>query len=330
MVISVSERASCREVPMLSAKTVLVIGAGASKAFGYPTGAELRNLLLTIVKLCDNDPSLHEALAVPRLRLQEFVEQFRASQIYSIDRFLGARGDFDEIGRRCIAALLLNRESVELLLDIPDSEDVWARELWNHLQTNAWEELSFGNLGIVTFNYDRSLEHYLLRALSATYQRSMLEVQAKLDSLDILHVYGSVGSVRPGDPTYHDYGSPVSEAVVDAAVENLRITPDSRSQSDPVLSKAQQLLREAQKIGFLGFSFDDINLLRLDVRHSVKRIDDLGGRSRPDLYATTLGLPRQKRKAAWLELQPYAHVSFEERFVDVRCVDLLRDYPLLT
>lgn len=246
---------------MIKSPTVLVLGAGASLPYGFPLGSELRSEILGL-------PQSRSAVALNTSIKQhplftEFVDAFMASRRYSIDAFLATRMRFAEVGKQVIAAALLYREtnSVDRLRNSLQQD--WYDYLWNRLSTVPWDELNFDNLSVVTFNYDRSLEFFLLSAARGTYGVTEEEAVAKLRQLKIVHVYGDLGSPWPGDPRYVSFGEGLSDNVVLRIAEWLKVIPEARD-DDAVFIEAQGILTRAEAICFLGFGFDELNLRRLN------------------------------------------------------------------
>ncbi|MFZ2651744.1 MAG: SIR2 family protein [Burkholderiaceae bacterium] len=260
---------------MISTPTVLVLGAGASKPYGFPLGGELRGRIIGMAAGTDNVTAKAGLAADPHL--QPFVDAFARSRLYSIDAFLGIRSDFSDIGRRSIAAQLWYAEAESSLVDTIGTPDDWYDYLWNKLASgHSWDEVKFNNLSIVTFNYDRSLEVFLLRAATATFNVSESDAIAKLKTLRIEHVYGSLGSPWPGDADYFRYGWPVQAASVSLAAKSIRIIPEARD-DEPVFKRAQEMLLAAHTICFLGFGFDSLNLRRLDAARTCGEAVFKGG-----------------------------------------------------
>jgi len=269
--------------------TTLVLGAGASVAMNYPVGDGLRN---TIINEAVSTYGAHISKAktgIYRDHLNEFTEEFRNSQMASIDAFLARRPEYAEIGKLTIAAILLDRENKDLLHSC-DHKDHWYQYFFNRIASHSWESLSFQRIAIVTFNYDRSLEHYLAKAMMASYKKSFVECCEKLKELRIVHVYGSIGPCNPNDPLYFSYGEPLNSSNIAVAAAGLKVIPEGR-QEDESLIKARDLLITADKIAFLGFSFDEINLERLDssvtCQETVKRQN---GTLMRTVTGTSLGL----------------------------------------
>ena len=257
---------------------VLVLGAGASLSMGYPVGSALRTALMPssmdryVQAVVDSRNGIH------RHDVEAFATTFRDSQMLSIDAFLARRPDMVDIGKRSIAAVLLMQEQAELLHSC-NHEDKWYQYFFNHIATEDWASLDFSNFGVITFNYDRSLEHYLVNALSASYNRPRELCEQKLASLKIIHVYGLLGPTSPTEAAYFPYGNSATPENIQIAAERLRVIPEGRDE-DETLTAARSLLTSADHLAFLGFGFDETNLRRLKsketcaemaVRHDGRR-----------------------------------------------------------
>lgn len=317
---------------MIKTKTVLVLGAGASAPYGYPVGRRLRE---SILKLSSSEGATLAKLAGLRANysksrgdaLDVFVKAFRQSQNESIDAFLAHRSEFENIGKRAIAAVLLEVENWDSLFRY-EPEDHWYQYLLRYIAEEPWSEVDLSNLAIVTFNYDRSLEHYLLGVFIERSAKSREEVADKLRQLEIVHVYGSLGSPLPEteDP-FDKFGGGVSEERVLHAAECIRVIPEGRNE-DESLVKARSLLEGADRIAFLGFGFDKINLLRLDAEKTCKmRVERGGGILQRTIMATCFGLTNAERKAAFRSTAGL--VSTEDiidlLFFNANCTAMLRE-----
>lgn len=142
---------------MISKPTVFILGAGASKPYGYPLGWELRERILALPDDCELFPKLDHA---PNEFIQ-FKKALAESPAESIDAFLEHRDEFTRIGKHAIAAELLKCEQRERLYD-PGNEDDWYRYLFNRMTAGVrFDHFLQNEVSFVTFNYDRSLEEYL-------------------------------------------------------------------------------------------------------------------------------------------------------------------------
>lgn len=270
-------------------KITLVLGAGASVAMGYPVGSELTKEIITNAEgsysqlICD-EVSHHQE------ELEDFIDQFKKSQINSIDEFLAKRKEFREIGKRTIAAILLDKEDPEKLWNC-SHKDHWYKYFFNQLVNGKqWDELDFSRISIVTFNYDRSLEHYLASALTALYGKPTSQSFNKISEMNIIHVYGSIGPCDPKEKNYFTYGDGKYSNHLKIAESQLKVIPEGRD-DDPTLTQARNALASSERIAFLGFGFDKTNLERLNSRETCRQhLENEDGYLERMIIASTLGM----------------------------------------
>lgn len=221
--------------------------------------------------------------------MNRFIDAFSESQLNSIDAFLGRNVEDPEVGKRLVAYVLLRQESeARMFEDVPDH---WYRYMHNELvnSVSEWEELDLSWLSIVTFNYDRSLEHFLAQALARTFKRSYEEALEKIADLRIVHVYGSLGSLdNRKDKTFTPFGN-IQENhfhfFVKRAASGLQVVQEGRVDS-PSFTAAQGLIRESNVIYFLGFGFDKTNIERLGAPGTFL----VDSQHQKNIYSTVFGL----------------------------------------
>ena len=315
-------------------KITLVLGAGASHAMGYPVGAGLRSKILEVGNTDRQHFAITAGLYFEEGLLQRFVDSFLRSQMFSIDAFLARRPEFSDIGKRSIAALLLEVED-ELRLRSTESRDHWYRYFYNRFAAESWEHLDFSNISIVTFNYDRSLEKFLHEAIKESYGKSDAEAAVKLDSLKIVHVYGSLGSPVPGKKDHLTYGGPVTAAKVKVAANSLKVIPEGRD-DDAALNSARDMLTGADRIAFMGFGFDEVNVARLHAKQTcTRRVAQSGGLNKNrTIVATCMGFTSAEAKKAFQligqEFESYEPLTpIPTGFYSGSCLDLLRETLIL-
>lgn len=310
------------------AKTVLILGAGASCGYGFPVGSRLRQMILDL----RDDEDAANAMGFGPSTLRRFVDAFRASQNYSIDSFLGRRPELVEIGKAAIAYVLLACEQkADLTAD--SNTDHWYQYLVNELAADEWNTFDPSWLSIVTFNYDRSLPFYLSETLQNIYNKSHEEVTERLSSLKMVHVYGRLGDPFTGIPfgnlnTEHMY------AYVRDAARELVIIPEGRDDS-PTVTNSQALIRSAERICFLGFGFDETNIRRLGAPQCFlnehPRLNREPDRHPKITAGTCMGLTAAERQRAVNRLfagsDPLA--SPVKKFLSTNCINTLRESLIL-
>lgn len=309
-------------------KTVLILGAGASFGYGFPVGSGLRQMILNLRD--DRDASI--AMSVGQQSIRQFTDAFKASQSYSIDAFLGRRQEFVAVGKAAIAYVLLQSESKADIFN-EENTDHWYQYLINKLTTDIWESFDPSWLSIVTFNYDRSLIYYLATAIQHSYNKSLEEVLERLKSLEIVHVYGSLGDPFPFETKFPiPFGGIQEEDLhiyVREASDRLIIIPEGRDDS-PTVEAAQQIIQAANQIGVLGFGFDPINIRRLGAPSSFLQNVDVG--IQKHAVGTRRGLTRAESMKALSQLfgaNTHMPMTQLEKFHDKNCIETLRETLIL-
>jgi hypothetical protein len=315
---------------MKSKKVTLVLGAGSSASLGYPVGKTLREEIISIALGHRQDFAITCGLYDNPSDLFSFVSAFRASQMFSIDAFLARRPEFSSIGKKVVAAILLEAEA-RTRPDEVESDDHWQRYFFNKFASESWNDLNFSSVSIITFNYDRSFEHYLLTAIINSYGKSEADAVEKLKTLEVVHVYGWLGSPYSNDSDYLRYGMPPSKERVLAAATKIKVIPEGRD-DDAVLHTARKMLYEADTICFMGFGFDETNLRRLKANYTCAKIfstPNVGVRSR-NIVASCLGLTHAEANQSfeavgqkWLNKSENA--TFPPGFSDSKCLQVIRE-----
>jgi hypothetical protein len=127
----------------------------------------------------------------------------------------------------------------------------------------------FENVSIVNFNYDRSVEFFLTEALRTYYKLSEEDAQHLLLKLRIVHPYGTVGPWHEG--TDH---LPFGEVVDSLRLLHLAPRIRTYTESSKHSEDARRIVREAQRMIFLGFGYiaENNRLLGPDDVRSTQKI----------------------------------------------------------
>ena len=252
---------------MIEVPTVLVVGAGSSKEYDYPTGPELRDIILD--GLADSNSKIHRQLTrqlYDDSAIKAFRSTFADSQLPTIDQFLEGHSDFAPMGKLAIACALIPYEQREKL-ERRSKRPTWYDYLWDELRQDI-DNFTDNKLTIVTFNYDRSLEQYLGRALEVA---GATDISERLSSLGFIHVYGTLGPRPYVDPVPRPYSDTDDLNALQEAAADIRII--NREDDDELLSQfklARNALSEAKRVVMLGFGYEAKNVERLGLRLSVE------------------------------------------------------------
>jgi hypothetical protein len=217
---------------MFTDRTVIVVGAGASKEFGLPLGVELIEQIGWLLKIKSQPPYLQlNSDSFTKAFRMEFFEELKNKRIdsyipkferikramplsVSIDNFFAVDND-PEIERICkiaISNVILSAESKsDIYADIVNypnnvkreiSKKHWIHALFQKLQTGITRANidEFGkNCKIISFNYDRSITHYITIAIMDYFSISFVEARTICNQIEIIYPYGSLGDAEYGD-----------------------------------------------------------------------------------------------------------------------------------
>lgn len=310
-------------------KITLVLGAGASASMGYPLGSDLRAEILSSDKNHLTELILSSAPSESLRSLEEFVETFKKSQMESIDAFLARRPELSTIGKTVIATLLLEKEK-EDQLHSHNHSDKWHQYFFNRITSTKWEDVDLSRISIITFNYDRSLEQYMLMTLKNSFNKNNDEAISKINKMKIIHVYGSLGATLPSNSEYIPYGECCFEEGIRRAAQSIQVIPEGRDDS-PALQQAREALSEADRIGFMGFGYDKQNLERLHSERTCRKIMARSdGNHTRMIVGTCIGMTKAEKGIAMKRTAKWdGHNSLEQTFFDSNCLQFLRETLIL-
>lgn len=164
-----------------------------------------------------------------------------------------------------MAALLLDREArSNLRRERTDEEnDRWYARLFQEISETPIED--WGNLTIITFNYDRSLETCLVRFMMSSYGWDEARALANVNRLSVHHFFGRLAHYE--DPFAHGAGVTVDN--VRHAMSGIRI-PGETVPGDEQAS-ATIVARSARRLCFLGFGYLPANVSALQIEDEPSR-----------------------------------------------------------
>jgi len=271
---------------MISTPTVLILGAGASIPYGFPDGWTLKNDIWQSILTKDHcfrklkEQGFHEE------DLAFFAERLKYSGEMSIDAFLERCPTFQKMGKRAIAVELIKYEHPMRLTPRKLDNGHWSAWQWYH---HLFEKLTMGlepatfnqnKLAVITFNYDRSLEEFLFKALRITFAESEEQALALLKLITIKHVHGMLSPYDPlGMGFGRRYTTRSDEADIRLAAESIRIISDD---NDSAFVEAREKIGAAERICFLGFGYHPDNCRRLRISYKQR------------VHGTVYGLTRQE------------------------------------
>jgi hypothetical protein len=258
---------------MIEAQTVLILGAGASAPYGFPSGYGLVGEAIQLPHDSARARMVTEASGTSLADLQNFSEALKKSDSASVDVFLEGRSDLITIGKAAIAAILIPSEREDELFGRGARK--WYGELLGRMGGKP-EEIEANKLSIVTFNYDRSLEHYLITAVQHRFSVPRLEAAHMLRNMKIVHVHGELGRLE-GDllEEKRPYAPDLNSEAIRTAAESIKIIhEDMGRERYPWFTEAQDLISTADDVICLGFGYHPTNMkrLRFDLKQNGNRL----------------------------------------------------------
>ena len=283
---------------MINRPTCLILGAGASMPYGFPSGKALKE------EICDKLQSgylLYDQL-IQLGHSQDFIAEFIHALKYSakksIDSFLEHRQEYQTIGKMAIAFSILARENLNAMFftqqesKIPRSYAVdyaryWYDYLFEKIGGNP-KHFQENKLKILTFNYDRSLETFLYHSFKNSYNLSDEDCRSFLAHLEIIHLHGTVAKNIWDAPTGKEYPqngeSRISLEDLKLSVDNIKIVHEALPTS-PEFARAREILNQSTSICFFGFSYHTDSLERLDFKSLI---------SQKEFHGTAYGMGKQE------------------------------------
>jgi len=258
---------------MIKNKTVLIFGAGVSHPYGYPIGQELVNQIIESLEYGKFNFLLNYGYT--KFYLNRFASDLESSSLPSIDIFLENRQDYFEIGKICIVAQLLSKEDPNIFsLETAKKEGIYSKIFYEMMNGGNWERIKENKIAFVTFNYDRSLEHFLFKSIKASSGQSDERVSEIVNGIELLHFYGSLPKLNwqaldglPYGCFYDMENISTNFDAIKKASEGIVILGEKQvkfENSEIAFDK----LTEAERIVFLGFGYHEMNIKRL-------RLDEL-------------------------------------------------------
>ena len=290
---------------MVRTPTTFIVGAGGSRPYGLPLGSGLLSEAQAVNRESDVYALLRE-IGIQPGELTDFLHRIRQHPSRSIDAFLEKHHTNESImkvGRAMIAALMA--QAIARLKKVKPAED-WLGEIIEHMGRGARDRAQFEDVNasvrFVTFNFDSIIEDRLERDAGNMFESRPGEaIRPITDVVKVVHVHGRL----PPPPVVRNqaegkiflesrYGSIAPEWInwLKSAASNVNVVIDPID-DQPVVAKAREYIAAAKVVCFLGFSYHSDNLLRLEVRKTIKEAPD------QDVFGSAKDEPEGRRD--WIE-----------------------------
>jgi len=310
---------------MITTPTVLVLGAGASVPYGFPSGLRLLEEIDTSLKNV-NHPwwNIVEHLEIPREEVSYFLQELLFSGQQSVDAFLEHRNEFLKVGKLIIAITIASHEFEPNLIALSNRRRSFYHYLFAKLNASR-ETFGENQLSIVTFNYDRSIEQFFYLSIKHSWNISDEECRDKISNIPIIHVHGSLGLLPWQGDKFHAYSRNYSPEDIQFSSEQIIVISEGQETSQE-FTHAFQLMEQAKRIYFLGFGYNNTNLKRLGINklpQELKRPLHVIGSHSP-MQGTSLGMGFVDIK----QVESDWGIELPDGTMD--CLDFLETYALLS
>lgn len=291
---------------MFKKKTVVVVGAGASKEANFPLGWELKNAIAAAAQfrfgenglttnhdfwgeLCRHPEFAHDT---KRIRAACSKISHGISFVSSVDSFLEIHGtdpDIQICTKAAIVKLILDGERSSRLsvdqgniynqLSPSKLKETWYLELahilFEKVEASSLEE-AFHPVTFISFNYDRCVEWFIFHALKGLYFLDDGKASELVKPLKVYHPYGDVGAcgwLGAGEP----FGAETRGRLT-GICNRIRTFTEKVETSDNYASVREAIAR-AETIVFLGFSFhpQNMDLLRPQEIDQISKVRQIFG-----------------------------------------------------
>lgn len=338
---------------MIRSKTCLVVGAGASSEIYIPEPDEMLGKIAQGFDFARLGTDLHThdiqvlakhfTKAAARLgtdeeKLRGAAQAIRTSAriANSIDAILEQRGDdplVQAAGKIATVHYTLQAEANSPLAREPRSpaelplrgEENWLFQLGRLVTSGVPRtkaDQCFDKLSVVSFNHDRSIQHYLPFIVAMAFGMKLTEARQLVDEkLNVIHTYGHAGRLpwQAGEGPEADWGSE-EPANIHAIAMGLS-TYSQRQEDRSFLTQLQSAVGSAKRLAFLGFGFEPQNV-------ELLLANDLN--QEPDIFVATIGMSEPWKAAVRRMLKRRAGIDDDNLIsvLETRSFQFMRDYAL--
>ena len=323
---------------MIDIPTVFILGAGSSKPYGYPTGAELRELIVNefyieFSELLSKEPSISANNKLRHLKeAKKFIDAFDKSSIESIDKYLSLNPFFSYYGKIAIIVSIHKKEKLSKSRGDVDPKQDWYKLLFNRMissfnKPSDFDKFSENKVAFITFNYDRSLDHFIYESFDNSFLQNRHDIEsAHLETTSInsnkyipfrfIHVYGQVDKIKWYGGS--NYKEKFTFQEIEKLSENIRVIGERANNIDEI----KKIITESKRIFFLGFGYAKENT------DSIRILDIIN--KDWEIYGTAKGMTAKEIEDVKSTFRKSFSKPLPSRFgpqIETKnCYELLREY----
>jgi hypothetical protein len=344
---------------MFRNNTVIIVGSGASKEVGLPTGEGLKKIIAKLLQFRvtngireGGDDSIFKAIGYlsgsggnQKTVYSQYIQAAKRivngmPQAISIDNFLDSnQGDEKLItcGKLAIVQAILEAERTSHFypekirfgdkINFANIEETWFTRFIQLLTEYCKvEEVSerLSHITFIVFNYDRCIEHYLYYALQNYYGIEKEQSINILSALKIYHPYGKVGDLPwvTSNNCIGFGGNPNFKQLLDISSQIKTFTEST----DPNISEIEIIwksISQANIILYLGFAYHPLNLDLL-----TPKVKNPEGKGSTISIGTAKGLSNDSINLIKRDLSNIANTVSNNVYLhnDLLCNQLFKEY----
>ena len=339
----------------MSQNYVFIIGAGASKEIGLPTGIELKRKIADLLNIefdfaqpfpKSGDFMIWEAIKKDIKETKK--EKFDPSEWHryvwhirdalplaiSIDNFIDTHRNNDKIRfiskLAIVRAILAAEQRSSLYKDYRHDQEInwqifdktWFNPFFRLVTENCEKKdlpERFEKISLVIFNYDRCVEEYLFTALKKYYQIEDSEVAEIIKHMKIIHPYGYVGPLKwENKPHWVSFGfEPNLDSLLVQSQLIQTFTEKPVSQVDEITA-LHSLIAGADKVCFIGFAFHGINMTLLRMEEMKK--------TPTKCFATAYNISESDKESIVDELKSLLGAQLDIHMTNKTCAEFFTEY----
>ena len=228
------------------------------------------------------------------------------------------------------SSIFFDSSNVYQTMKLSAIRGTWLETLWHALTTGVSRSnvsKMFSNVTFIVFNYDRCLELFLQQALKTYFDLDADVTRTIADSVRIFHPYGSLGPLTVAGNNGIPFGAKPGGDVLRAATSRIRTFTEANSFEETIKQDLHASLIEAEKLIFLGFSYNSMNLSILNPSKDTRITR---------VYGTSLGISNSdtsiiQSRVIDMTRPRYEHQTYcgvECNFSHATCANLMKEFSL--